>query len=210
MNYTTNNFKRRRVGNPTPRPVSKVAVKQILQSRQETKQFTSSLTSSNAFSTAGTVFQLDTIGQGDDINQRSGDVIRIQHLNMNFGAYEPTAGVSTVIRLILFSDSMAYAAVPAVTDVLDSANWTAPYKATNLQRHRFKVYYDKAHVLCNNTNTQEVPLFLNIPLKLTRYYNDTTNGTSGIGKNALFALVIASGQATNVYARQWAVRYTDS
>lgn len=200
----------RRVGRSRLMPVSKTAVKQILQSRQESKQMTVSNVVSIPFATAGTVFQLDTIGQGDDINQRSGDTIRINALEFFLSAYEPTAGTSTVFRVMLFSDSMANAAIPAVTDVLDSANFTAPIKGINFQRRRFKVLVDKDFVLCNNTQVQEVPVHVRLPLKITRYYNDTTNGTSGIGKNALFCLVISSGQATCIYQRQWCVRYTDS
>lgn len=210
MNYSKNGFKRLRIGPAPTRPVTKVAVKQILLSRQEIKQFSSSNVAAIAFATAGTVFQLDTIGQGDDINQRSGDTIRFHSLRFHLGAYEPTAGTSTVFRVIIFHDSMANAAVPAVTDVLDSANFTAPYKGTNLQRNRFRVLYDRCATLCNNTQNQEVTTLVDIPLKGQRFYNDTTNGTSGIGKNALFALVIASGQATCVYQRQWGLRYTDS
>jgi len=204
-------FRMRRVRiNMPKRVVTKESVKQILQSRQELKINTSGATAGVAFTTAGVVTPLDTVGQGDNINQRSGDTIRIVHLRIQISAFEPTANVSSTWRLIVFSDSMANGAAPAVTDVLDSANFTAPYNGINLQRHRFKIYHDKSHVLVGTQPNQEVFDIVDIPLKLTRYFNDTTATSTNIGKNALFALVISSNGTTSVYTRNFQIRYTDS
>jgi hypothetical protein len=202
--------KRRNIRRRNGRPVTKDAVKQILQSRVETKVNSSGNTGSIAFTTTGTVIPLDTIGQGDNINQRSGDVIRITHLRFQITAYEPTANVSSTWRLIIFSDSMASGAAPAVTDLLDSAVFTAPYSGINWQRRRFRILHDKTHVLVGTQPNQEVTDIVDIPLKITRYYNDTTATSTNIGKNALFACVISSNGTTSVYARNFQIRYTDS
>jgi hypothetical protein len=211
MAYIMNGNKRRRLNTAqTIKPVTKQSVKQILQSRQELKVNSSGNTGSIAFTTAGTIIPLDTVGQGDNINQRSGDIVRIQFLRFQITGYEPTANTSSTWRLIIFSDGMANGAAPAVTDLLDSAVFTAPYAGINVQRHRFKIYHDKTHTMVGGQPNQEVTDIVTLPLKLTRYYNDATSTSTNIGKNALFALVISSNAATSVYARNYQIRYTDS
>jgi len=210
-NYIKNGPKRRRLNPPSRgKLVTKTAVKQILQSRQELKVNSSGTTAGVAFTTAGVVTPLDTVGQGDDINQRSGDTVQLKHLRLQISAYEPTANVSSTWRLIVFSDTMANGAAPAVTDVLDSASFASPYKGINAQRRRFKILHDKLHVLVGTQPNQEVFDIVDIPLNITRYYNDTTATSTNIGKNALFALVISSNGTTSVYARNFQIRYTDS
>jgi len=195
---------------PAGRPVTKSAVKQILQSRQELKVNSSGITAGIAFTVAGVVTPLDTVGQGDNLNQRNGDTIRFQHLRLQITSFEPTANASSTWRLIVFHDTMANGASPAVTDVLDSANFNAPFNGINLQRRRFKVLHDRTHVMVGTQPNQEVNDIVDIPLKMTRYYNDATATSTNIGKNALFALIISSNATTSVYARNFQIRYTDS
>jgi hypothetical protein len=209
--FQQNGNKRRRLL-PTKaiKPVTKAGVKQILQSRQEVKVNSSGITGGIAFTLAGTIIPLDTIGQGDNINQRSGDTVRINHLRVQTTAFEPTVNTSSTWRIIIFSDTMANGAPPAVTDVLDSASFTAPYNGVNFQRRRFKIYHDRTYVLVGGNPNQEVTDIFDSPMKVTRYYNDATATNSNIGKNALFALIISSNAVTSVYARNFQIRYTDS
>jgi hypothetical protein len=193
-----------------PQPVTKQAVKQILLSRQEKKILTSGITTGNAFSNTGTMIPLDTISQGDDIGQRSGDVIRHLHLHMQVVSYEPIVNTSSVWRLIVFSDTMANGAAPAVTDVLASASFIASYNPLNLQRHRFKILYDKSHIMVGGNANQEANAIVDVDLNTTRYFNDTSASSTNIGRNALFALIISSNAATCIYSRSWQLQYTDS
>ncbi len=196
--------------NQRRKPVTAQSVKAMILARQEIKQNASGFSSGIAFTTAGVIINLDTIGQGDNINQRSGDTIKFRHLRFQISAFEPTANVSSTFRLIIFHDTMANGAAPAVTDVLDTANFNAPFNGVNRQRNRFKILHDKLHVMVGAQPNAEVTDLVDIPLKMTRYYNDATATATNIGKNALFALVISSNGTTSVYSRSFAIRYTDS
>jgi hypothetical protein len=181
-----------------------------MQSRQEVKQLSVGLATGIPFTLAGAIFQLDTIGQGDDINQRSGDITSMKHLRYQLTSFEPTVNASSTWRLIVFTDSMGNGAAPAVNEVLDVAVFASPYQPFNYQRRRFKILHDRTHTMVGGNANQEVTDIVDIPLNYRRYYNSTLSTSSNIGKNTLYALVITSNSTTSVFAHEWAIRYTDS
>lgn len=197
-------------GGRANKPVTARAVRDMILARQEVKQNSSGFLAGIAFTVAGTIIPLDTIGQGDNINQRSGDVIRIRKLFLQISSFEPTANASSTWRLVVFSDSMSSGAPPVVTDVLDTANFNAPFNAINRQRNRFKIFHDKLHVMVGAQPNAEVTDKVELKLNHLRYYNDGTATNSNIGRGALFALVISSNATTSVYSRSFSIRYTDS
>ncbi len=190
--------------------VSKQAVKQILSSRQELKVNSSALTTGVTFSLTGTILPLDTIGQGDDINQRSGDTVLLKYLRFQITGFEPTVNRSSTWRVLLFSDSMANGAAPSVTDVLDSAVFAAPYNGVNEQRKRFKFLFDRTLTMVGGNANQEATAIATVPLNIKRFYNNSSATSTNIGKGALFALIISSNVTTSLYSWCHQIRYTDS
>lgn len=120
-----------------------------------------------------------------------------------------SAATSCTYRLIIFTDSMGSGTTVGVTDILQTATFSSPWNTINMQRKRFKIYYDKSHALVGATNAQEVTDIVQVRLNKTRWFNDATATATNIGRNAPYALVIASA-ANGVYTHQWGISYTDS
>ncbi len=209
MAYQTKRSGMTRPGRSLIKPVSKETVKQILQSRQECKVFTSGLTAGVALAPGGTLLQLTPIQQGDNIGNRSGDQIYMKDLVLRIVAFQAVAATSCTFRVMVFSDSMGSGGVVGVSEVLETVNFTSGIAAINRQRNRFRVFHDKFHVLVGATNTQEVCDDIRVRINQTRYFNDASTAATNIGKNALYCLVIASA-ANGVFAHQWQLCYTDS
>jgi len=196
-------------GSSSRKPVTKNAVKQILQSRQECKVFSSGLTVGVALATGGTLLQLTPIQQGDNIGNRSGDQIYMKDLVLRIVAFQAVAATSCTFRVIVFTDSMGSGGAVGVSEVLESSTFSSGLAAINRQRNRFRVFHDKFHTLVGATNTQEVVDDIHVKLGVTRYFNDASTAATNIGRNALYCLVIASA-ANGVFSHQWQLCYTDS
>jgi hypothetical protein len=192
----------------TSQLVTKQALKQILQTRFERKQFTSALSADTALTTTGLVVYLNPIAQGDDITSRNGDVIQTKHLRLQFGAFDITGTQSNSVRLIVFSDGMANGA-PAVTDVLETANFTSPIAALAMQRNRFHLYHDSVFSIVSTASNQEVNVVVDVPLNRKVYFNGITNVSGFAGKNALFMLIIAAN-GQGLHHHQWGLIYQDN
>lgn len=188
------------------------AVRKALQAAIEHKTLTLGSPAGGNWTTAGTVTPLTyAIGQGDNMYQRSGDQITSLRLKMHWNTASTGAGNATQFRIILFSDKMSSGSAPAVTDVLDTADYRAVYHLPNNQRKRFRFYLDKEYSVVTGTEVQVRPLRMNIPLRsLKTYFNDSTATTSNIGMNHLFVLVISSSIGNGGFSFNYSIEYTDA
>jgi hypothetical protein len=189
--------------------VTKKQVKDMIKSVQEVKQLTTAISSGNAIAIGGGISNLSLVAQGDDVNNRSGDIITMKDLHLNLAFFQATAANSVSIRLIVFSDSMGSGGTVGITEVLFSANFTSPYLASNVQRNRFKIFHDEMFTMVGATDTQEVTRYLKIPINQKRYFNDATANATSVGKNTLYMLILGS-TTVPVFAAQHALRFTDS
>lgn len=188
------------------------AVRDVLSSRVEHKR----ITATNAyadFATAGAVASpLQAIGQGDDINGRSGDTILVEQMMIravfknNPGSY---AGV--VVRFMVVSDTLNQGTAPAVTDILASADVNSGYNQTARQQNRFKILHDFRTSLVGQTNTQVVTHDRFLSLNRKVFYS-AASGASSHGRNAIFVLFISDSASANVVQYKWShdTQYTDS
>jgi hypothetical protein len=98
----------------------------------------------STIATTGSVTLLNGVAQGTDFTQRIGRKTIIKSVLWNGGVY-PTATTSAqgeIIRLLVVYDTQTNsAAAPAITDILATADPTAPMNLNN--RDRFHVLMDK-------------------------------------------------------------------
>jgi len=160
----------------------------------------------NTNATAGTINNLTNgIIQGDDINQRSGDQIRIKSHRLMVRASAIT--VNQTFRFVWFRDNMNRGTTPTVLEVLNSANFMSQLAPAPLQQKRFTILADfqldcnvageaiKSHVLnINGTNV---------------FYNGATAVAASNGPGALFLLEIGDS-LTGLYDFSYEPIYTDA
>jgi hypothetical protein len=149
---------------------------------------------------------LTPIAQDDSVNGRTGDVIRPNLLELRITAQNITN--LDYYRVIVFKDNMNQGSAPAVTDVLNTADYNSAYAYINVeQQKRFTILTDKTMGLNPNGNNAKV-LTKKIRLLGTTHYVGTTNGVASAGKNTYFAIFInaAAGGGQNFNAR---LNYTD-
>lgn len=145
---------------------------------------------------AGTVHAISqSIVQGDNIDQRSGDKITLQKISLRLLQTAITA--SSTLRVILFTDTKANGSVPTVGDVLTSAAVTGSLTSVNLLKNRFHVLYDAIKPMVIGGSNQTVVHDIQLKQNLNVYYQDSTNIAGANSANALFMLVISdTGGAT--------------
>ncbi len=187
------------------------AVKDVLSSRAEHKR----ITATNAYadlSTAGAVSSpLQAIGQGDDINARTGDQILVERMKFRVTFQLNAANFSFyTARVIVVSDTLNNGSIPAVTDILATADVLSGYSQTAAQQHRFKVLIDQRVSLVGQTTTAVVNYDKDMKLNKRVYYNAASGATSH-GRNAIFILFIADTASAGVNRFKWSheTTYTD-
>jgi len=189
-------------------------VTQVLNDRIEHKEFAFSGSTSADFSTSGLVYPItQNVVQGDDIIQRSGDQIILERLTVSVNLINNTAALNSsfVGRVVVFSDDMSLSALPAVTDVLDTANYLSGYNNVNVQKRRFKILHDKMYDVVAETNRQSITFSIIKKLRHKVYYNGATNANSALGRGQVYILYIASAaSATHFQYSSWfTLRYAD-
>ena len=115
-------------------------VRNIIMGNAELKRFVL-ISSGNSNSTAGVVNNLtNSIVQGDDLNQRTGDQIKVQKHVLHVKASAITVNQS--FRFILFKDNNNRGSTSTVGEVLNSANYLSQYNPVTKQQHRFTILHD--------------------------------------------------------------------
>lgn len=181
----------------------------MLSSAQEVKRLATVASGSVVVSTGGTISNLSLIAQGDDIANRSGDVINMHDIDLRMIFFQGTPAASASIRIILFTDGMGSGATVGVSELLLTANITSPYNPVNAQRHRFKILRDETIVVVGATEKQEVNIVWHNAINQRRYFNDATATATAVGKNTLYILVIGS-TTVPIFSIQHSLQYTDS
>ncbi len=206
---TMNRMKQRRVTSGS-RVVTERHLKAALRSHdlatRERKVF--SATTSGTCSVAGVVGNLSgSIVQGDDVEQRNGQQILLNHCWFSFQATMNSLATSDRVRFLVFYDTQNQNSVPSVADIFDSASVVSPYNVTNKLANRFKVYIDHTFQLNTSGNAGKHQVFTVKTGELPLYFA----GSTGNGRNGLFFLII-SDTPTNLatYALGVQLRFFDS
>lgn len=179
-------------------------VKQIIRGRAEIKRYVQ-VSNTNANATAGTIQNLSNgIVQGDDLNQRAGDQIRmVKHILHVRGS---AITVSQTFRFIWFKDNTNRGTTPTVLEVLNTANYMSQYAPAPLQQARFSILADFM-LNCNLSGESIKSRKVSLPGKLVSY-NGATAVAASNGPGAVFLLVIGDS-ITGLYDFSYEVHYTD-
>lgn len=131
------------------------------------------------FTPAGTLLDLtDNISQGTgDSGARIGDMIYLKSLNMRFRVTLPSAGETTLCRIIVFSQlrnpDSTLADGSVANYILESTYNNGPEVALSTRdfdnRRCYKTHYDKTFVMNANDITTDISKFIHIRLKIPRY-----------------------------------------
>lgn len=179
-------------------PSQKSAVRRIVNSDKETFVKTTSLASAEV-STTVAINDLCAIAQGDDHDQRLGDVVKCTKVFARLQVARDdnaTADTYDDARFIIFvwhpDDSVD--APSAVTDILESATspQLQPYNLEKSKSKKFTVIWDKRITLpCReggDASKANHVFSVNKKLKNTIYFNDSAT----TGRNKLYMLRIGS------------------
>ena len=161
-------------------------VRNIIIGNAEQKRFVS-ISSSNSNSTAGVVNNLTNgIVQGDDLNMRTGDQIKVQRHTLNVKASAIT--VNQCFRFILFKDNTNRGSTPGVTEVLNTANYLSQYNPVTKQQCRFTILHD--FMLNCNVAGESIKSRIVRPKGHRVSYNGSTAVAASNGPGAIFLLCI--------------------
>lgn len=164
------------------------------------------ISNTNSNATAGIVNNLTNgIIQGDDINQRSGDQIRIKSHRLVVRASAVT--VNQTFRFVWFRDNMNRGTTPTVLEVLNSANFMSQLAPAPLQQKRFTILAD-FQLDCNVAGEAIKSHVLNVG-GTNVFYNGATAVAASNGPGALFLLEIGDS-LTGLYDFSYEPIFTDA
>ncbi len=159
----------------------------------------------------GVVKNLVTIAQGDKINERSGNSIRIQGLSAK---YTLDSGLPAVVRCMVIKDNQqiqdADIGVTSLLSNIQDANGSIINNMLNTDTvGRYSVLMDKYHVLSVGAGLTRQSAF-NLPANNHVRYNGV--GTNDIQKNGLYMVVLSNQAADKTPGLRCVLRtnYTDN
>lgn len=173
-----------------------------------------------AVGSTGGVALLNGVQQGTDWNQRIGRIIQMKSILFRL-TLAPNIGVGQSVgdsvRILVIYDAQTNSVAPAVTDVLQVAEYDSPMNLSN--RDRFKVIMDKL-VAMNAFNFSGAAVVGGCPInkQINKYRkmnmevaNSGVGATVGsIGTGGLFLLLIAKENNNTLVDYYIRIRYTDN
>ncbi len=160
-----------------------------------------------SFTTAGAIAPLSMIAKGDEANERDGDKVKIQSIDVYITNIGGSASDNT--RVILFWDTSSNGVVPAITEVLESAAYDS--HTNNENNSRFSIV--KQYLFANDQNGNKNH-FIRFYLKLKNAKHTSYQGTTAVQanllQNNLYLLVIGdSGTNQSGYQVRCRLRFID-
>lgn len=95
-----------------------------------------------ALDTTGTVTLLNTIAQGASVNQRVGKKVVLKSLQIRGQVFNNSAAVNNDVAMLIVYDRRPTGALPAITDILVTANSSAMNNDANSGRFRILKRFD--------------------------------------------------------------------
>lgn len=142
---------------------------------------------------AGNITYLSGIAQGDGNVNRDGTSVLMKSLYMRWQINMHASAVNTVLRMIIFVDTENRGALPAVTDILQTADARAFMVREN--GTRFNILHDKLYIFNINTNAVTIGKLYKKLFFHSKYTGSSAAVTAQL-ENGVFILLI-SDQATN-------------
>ena len=169
-------------------------------------------------STTGSIALLNTVAQGAATNQRVGKKWKMTSLQFRGLAYASTAGVVNDVAFLIVYDKRPTGSLPAVTDILNTANALSQNKDDNVPS-RFTILKRQHFMLIGNTTTPatgEEAKDVDFYLKLNHPVVNKAVGTGAIGdieEGALYLVTVgnnAAGVTSATMEGTFRVRFIDT
>lgn len=144
--------------------------------------------------TTGVVYLINGCARGSAFNQRNGQEILMRSIELRYHVVSQSVTLNSICRIAIVYDRQTNAALPAITDILNTADITS---ARNLEnRKRFRILYDKTIPLSiSNTNgSQHYEKFYRKLRHPVNFNTGTTGGSGDITTGSLL-IVLDSDQA---------------
>lgn len=187
-------------GGRSSRKLSTGISKQMVRSMIEAKKETKACTFSSAFTNtvAGTVIDMtQQIVQGDNINQRSGDVIYPKSMDVNLSIVAIGSTLAQSFhRVIIFQDMFNTGVLPTVAQVLDGGVYNSTYTLLTRQQRRFKILHDKMYGIAVGSNSAATHVQLKLKLRGAVKYNGTSSATASNGPGSIWFLTLTDSVGT--------------
>lgn len=180
------------------------------------KKFVDMAQTTFAANTTGTIALVATIAQGASENQRVGRKIYFKSIQCHGFLQSDTATTITNARYMLVYDAQPGASLPAITDILNTANYNSFLNDAN--KDRFTVLRDKKYALCGNITTPSTGKeiyainFFQRLKNLPSTFNTTTGAIGDITTGAIYCLSVGTtvaGTADGNFGLGFRVRYID-
>lgn len=164
--------------------------------------------------TGGTasMIPMTAIAQGDQSIDREGLDVRVQSLKIDGYVTTSASTPTTILRMIIFSDTQQHGVKPTVTELLETAS------VIGLKEHeakgRFNILLDKKmlynHYVSGHTSVHKLSYYKKFKNGRKVSYLGTGTTSSNLGKGQLYILMI-SDQATYTPTVTWNARlkFTD-
>lgn len=147
----------------------------------------------------GSIINLQPIIQGVNINERVGNVIRVNRIKIRAWYSAAVANCPTIVRYIVFRSKQQPSTTPPTTaSVLATvgtfAATTSMYGTGAESNRAYDILVDKSHVLQVPNGGSQIHLFnINLRKKVSeRLVHFTGAAATDYGKGALFLLVISN------------------
>ncbi len=153
------------------------------------------VTGSTTVGTSAAVYNLSNIAQGSDYNNREGNSILCQGLELRYSLESNfTAANTAFVRLIVVVDNDQRGADPVLTDLLEttSAGLSVCSPALHYINKRFTVLYDHTSALC--TSAASASQYYSVPIKWNRHikYSATTGVDTSNWEGAIYLFTIGT------------------
>ncbi len=147
-------------------------------------------------SSTGSVTNLTAIAQGDDIDERDGNKIRVKYIKFSGSVTLNASASDSRVRIVVIRDNNGSTTQPAITDLYTTASGYANNQmkvSTPQNNSRFTVLYDRLLIMdAGHGLTQQFKWSSSLDHHV--FYTGTAATDEGKGNLYLF---LASNEATN-------------
>lgn len=206
---------RKRVASAAAKPAAKKARRSPIQYQKETGYVDLAASTYNC-DTTGTITLIATIPQGTSVNQRVGKKVMLKSVQFR-GLIRAKAATTTAdAAFLIIYDARPTGALPAITDVLDTATAASFNNDTNSDR--FRILKRRDFTVCGNVTTpstgqeaKTADFFLKIN-KPSVFKAAGTGAIADISDGALYLVTVgnqAAGTGACELAGGFRTRYID-
>lgn len=152
-----------------------------------------------ALDTTGSITLLNTIAQGASVNQRVGKKVVLKSLQCRGQSFNNSAATGNDVAFLIVYDKRPTGALPAITDILNTANSRAMNNDANSGRFRIMKRVD-CMMTGNDTNITDTTymsqdFFLDLKGVQTVFKAATTGAIADIEQGALYLVTVGTAAA---------------